>query len=108
MTNYAADPVGSPIPGVVNERTGSAAADAVPGGAFVLWRNTGAGAHNVTLTTNNVAAGSLAIADMVIALAAGQVKGGLVLNDWADVNGFVAVAIDGTAAELKYYVLGGF
>jgi hypothetical protein len=108
MTNYAADPVGSPIPATVNQRTGTASADAVPGGSFVLWRNTGAGTHVVTLTTNNIAAGNLAIADMTISIPAGTLKGGLILNDWSDVNGFVGVAIDGTAAEVVYYVLGGF
>jgi|tagenome__1003787_1003787.scaffolds.fasta_scaffold19727442_2 hypothetical protein len=107
MTNYAGDVAGSLIPQVVNERTGTGAADAVPGGAVVVWRNTGVGSHTVTVTTNNTAAGGLAIADLAITLAASQVKAGVISNDWVDVNGFCAVAIDATAAEVRYYVLGG-
>lgn len=90
----------------VTERSGTASADTVPGGAVVLWRNTGAGAHNVTLTTNNTTTG-LAVADQVIALTAGQIKVTRVPNEWADANGRVAVAVDATATEVKYYVLGG-
>jgi hypothetical protein len=90
---------------VVAETSGTAAADTVPGGALVLWRNTGAGAHVVTLTTNNLSQG-LAVADQSINLAAGQVRVSRVAPEWADANGRVQVAIDGTASEVKYYVLG--
>ncbi len=90
---------------VVVERTGTASADTVPAGARVLWRNTGAGAHNVTLTTNNTTQG-LAVADQVINLTAGQAKLSTVANEWGDANGRVAVAIDGTASEVRYYLMG--
>jgi hypothetical protein len=106
MTDYAADNISSPIASVVNERSGTASADTVPAGAYVLWRNTGAGAHTVTLTTNNTVAGGLTVQDLGISLAAGQVKGGRILQDWGDASGRVQVAIDGTAAEVKYYVIG--
>lgn len=89
----------------VTQRTGTASSDTVPAGSRVLWRNTGAGSHNVTLTTNNTAQG-LAVADQVIALTASQNKVSLVANEWGDANGRVAVAIDGTPGEVLYYVLG--
>jgi hypothetical protein len=105
MTDY--DGVAPTTAGtVVPERSGTAAADTVPAGAVILWRNTGAGVHNVTLTTNNTVQG-LAVADQVINLTASQIKVDRVPNEWGDANGRVAVAIDGTATEVKYYVLGG-
>ncbi|MDG4809937.1 hypothetical protein O7634_24565 [Micromonospora sp. WMMD1120] len=106
MTDYAAVSVASSQGTAVTERSGTASADTVPAGSLVLWRNTGIGAHTVTLTTNNTV-GDLAVADRTIALAAGQVKAGQVPKDWGDVNKRVQVAIDGTASEVKYYVLDG-
>ena len=91
---------------VVTERSGTASADTVPAGSFVLWRNGGVGAHTVTLTTHNTV-GDLAVADRTIPLAAGQAKAGQVPKEWGDVNKRVQVAIDGTASEVKYYVLSG-
>lgn len=90
---------------VVTERSGTASADTVPAGARVLWRNTGAGTHTVTITTNNTTQG-LAVADQVITLTAGQNKISLIAGEWGDVNGRCAVAIDGTASEVKYSVVG--
>lgn len=106
MADYAADNVASNVGTVVNERSGTTSSDTVPAGAEVLWRNTGAGAHVVTLTTNNLV-GDLDVEDRTISLAAGQAKGGRVPREWGDANGRVQVAIDGTASEVKYYVLGG-
>ena len=106
MTDYSAEGAASVTPGVVTERSGTASADTLPAGALVLWRNTGAGTHNVTLTTNNTVDG-LAVADMAFALSAGQNKAGRIKPEWADANGRVQVAIDGTATEVKYSVLGG-
>jgi hypothetical protein len=59
----------------------------------------------VTLTTNNTPYG-LALADQPISIPAGTAKVSYIPNDWADANGLVQVAIDGTAAEVNYYVLG--
>ncbi|MEU5939403.1 hypothetical protein ABZ807_09450 [Micromonospora sp. NPDC047548] len=106
MADYAADNVASSVGTATTERTGTASADTVPAGSVVLWRNTGVGAHTVTLTTNNTV-GDLAVADRTISLAAGQVKSGRVPVEWGDVNRRVQVAIDGAATEVKYYVLGG-
>lgn len=106
MADYAADNVASSVGTTLNERTGTASADTVPAGSVVVWRNTGAGAHTVTLTTNNTV-GDLAVADRTIALAAGEAKSGRVPVTWGDVNGLVQVAIDATASEVVYYVLGG-
>lgn len=106
MTDYASTDVSSSVGTAVTERSGTTASDTITAGSVVLWRNTGAGTHVVTLTTNNTV-GDLAIADRTISLAAGQNKAGKVPVDWGDANGKVAVAIDGTAAEVKYSVLGG-
>ena len=89
----------------LTEVAGTGAADTVPAGALILWRNTGAGAHVVTLTTNNTFQG-LAIADQPVNLTAGQIKLSRVAPEWGDANGRVQVAIDGTAAEVKYYLMG--
>ncbi len=43
MANYAATNVASTTGVLVAARTGTAAADTVPAGAIVVWRNTGAG-----------------------------------------------------------------
>lgn len=106
MTNYAAEIANTTAGGAITKRTGTAAADAVPAGSLVLWVNTGAGAHVVTLTTNNTPQG-LALADQAISIPAGTAKASRVYSDWGDANGYVGVAIDGTAAEVNYYVLGG-
>lgn len=106
MTAYSAETATNPGGGVITERSGTASSDTVPAGALVLWRNTGAGSHTVTLTTSNTVNG-LAVADQTISLAAGQVKASRILWDWQASDGTVAVAIDGTASEVKYYVLGG-
>ncbi len=106
MANYAAENAASTAGGVVTERTGTASSDTVPGGAIVVWRNTGAGAHVVTLTNNGTQDG-LAVANRTISLAAGQVKAGRINSAWADGNNLVQVAIDGTFSEVKYYILGG-
>jgi hypothetical protein len=79
----------------------------VPPGANVLWVNTGAGTHVVTLTTGNTQRG-LAVADQPISIPATSAKASWVPPEWADpVTGRVPVAIDGTAAEVTYYVMGG-
>ncbi|MGC4769214.1 hypothetical protein ACLQ25_09565 [Micromonospora sp. DT44] len=106
MADHASTDVASSVGATVTERTGAATGDTVPAGTLVLWRNTGVGAHTVTLTTNNTA-GDLAVADRTIALAAGTNKAGRVPMEWGDANGRVQVAIDATATEVKYYVLGG-
>jgi plastocyanin len=106
MTDYAPDSVVATAGTVINQRTGTAAADTVPAGAIVLWRNTGAGTHNVVLTNSSTQDG-LAVANRTITMTAGQIKAGRVNPAWGDANGRVAVAIDGTAAEVVYYVMGG-
>ena len=106
MADYAAESAVAPGGTAITARTGTASADTVPAGAIVLWRNTGAGTHVVTLTTNNTAAG-LAVADQTISMTTGTQKASRILPEWGDANGRVAVAIDGTAAEVVYYIFGG-
>jgi hypothetical protein len=71
-----------------------------------VWRNTGAGSHTVTLT-NNFTYGGLTVSSRIITLGAGEVWVGRVDPAWADSSGNVGVAINGTASEVIYYVLGG-
>lgn len=106
MTAYAADNAASTAGTTTTKRTGTASADTVPAGALVLWVNTGAGTHVVTLT-NSATQDSLAVANRTISILTGTAKIGRINSLWGDANGQVAVAIDGTAAEVTYYVLGG-
>ena len=107
MTDYAATDVSSNAGTALTERSGTSSSDTVEAGSTVLWRNTGAGTHVVTLTTNNTVSGDLAVADRTITLTTGQIKAGRVPTQWGDGNGRVPVAIDGTASEVKYYVMTG-
>jgi plastocyanin len=106
VTDYAAENVAATAAGVLTPRTGTTAADTVPAGAVVIWRNTGAGTHNITLT-NNATQDGLAVANRTIQLTTGQVKGGRINPAWGDANGRVAVGIDATANEITFYVAGG-
>jgi L-ascorbate metabolism protein UlaG (beta-lactamase superfamily) len=106
MADYAAELASAPGGTAITARTGTTSADTVPAGAVVLWRNTGAGVHVVTLTTNNTT-GGLAVADQTISVTNATQKSSRILPEWGDANGRVAVGIDGTAAEITYYVLGG-
>lgn len=106
MADYPGTNVASTVGTLVPPRTGSASADTVPAGAFVVWRNTGAGSHTVTLTNNQTSDG-LTISNRVITLAAGEVWAGRVKNEWGNASGLVGVAINGTATEVIYYVMGG-
>lgn len=103
MTDYASVDGTSNAGTAVTERTGTASSDTVSAGSTVLWRNTGAGTHVVTLTTSNTV-GGLAVADRTISIPAGAAKVGAVPEVWGDANGKVAVAIDGTPTEVKYFV----
>lgn len=106
MTAYAADLASTSVGTALTARTGTTASDSVPGGSYVVWRNTGAGSHTVTLT-NNFTNDGLAVTARVITIPAGAVYGGRINPNWADSSNAVAVAINGTAAEVVYYVIGG-
>lgn len=106
MTDYAADAAATSTGATLTARTGTASADTVPAGAYVVWRNTGAGSHTITLTNNKTDDG-LAITSKVLTVAAGAVYGARVNPSWGDASGRVGVAINGTAAEVIYYVVGG-
>lgn len=106
MAAYSGTNVATTAGALVPARTGTTNADTVPAGAVVVWRNSGAGSHTVTLTNNSTQDG-LTVANRVITLAAGEVWAGRVNPAWGDSSGNVAVAINGTASEVVYYVLGG-
>jgi hypothetical protein len=90
---------------VLTERSGTASADTVPAGALVIARNTGAGSHTMTFTVGATFDG-LAVTSRVVNIAAGAAAAIRVPASYANANGLVPVAIDGTATEVKYYVVG--
>lgn len=106
MTDYAGTDVSGNAGVAVTGRTGTTNSDTVPAGCLLVVRNTGAGAHTITFTTANTAKGGLAIEDRVWNVPAAGVFVGRVEADWANANGVVPVAINGTANEVTYYVLG--
>jgi hypothetical protein len=106
MTDYAADAASSSVGTTLTVRTGTASSDTVPAGAYVVWQNTGAGTHVVTLTNGFITDTGAAPARTISIPAAGF-KGGRITSVWGDSNGRVPVAIDGTFAEVKYMILGG-
>ncbi len=105
MADYAATNVNTVSGALVPARTGTTNSDTVPAGALVVWRNTGAGSHTVTLTNNFSYDGST-IAAKVITLAAGEVWVSRIKPEWGDANGRVQVAVNGTASEIVYYIEG--
>jgi hypothetical protein len=105
MTDYAADAAGSNVGTALTARTGTASADTVPAGCYLFVRNTGAGSHTVTFT-NAFTADGLAVTGRVWTIPAGAVYGGRVESRWGDSNGRVPIAINGTAAEVTYYIAG--
>ncbi len=106
MADYASDLAAGFAGGALTKRTGTAAADTVPAGAYVVWVNAGAGSHTVTLTSNNAYQG-LTVSSRVLTIAAGGAWGGRIDPNAGDANGRVAVAINGTASEVSFYVIGG-
>lgn len=104
MADFAADAASSSVGTALTLRTGGAA-DTVPAGAYVVWNNTGAGSHTVTLG-NNFTADGLAVAGRVITIPAGGYYGGRINPLWGDANGRVLVTINLTVAEVKYLILG--
>lgn len=106
MADYAADAVGTITGAAMTKRTGTSSGDTVPVGAWVLWVNSGAGSHTVTLTNNKTDQG-LTINNRVITIAAGGAWGGRIDPLVGDTNGRVPVAINGTASEITYYIAAG-
>lgn len=113
MTDYAADePTSAGV--TVTQRTGTASSDTVPAGCVLLVSNTGAGSHNFDLTINatydglgvNTAAVGNATGVRRHAVANGAYRLIRVPASYGDANGRVAVAIDGTPTEVKFWVLG--
>jgi len=111
MTNYAGDLV-STNGATANQRTGSASADAVPAGSLLLVNNSGAGSHNFDLGVNftydgmNPGSAATGPGKRRITIAAGSWTLVRVRADAGDANGLCSVTIDGTATEVKYFVIG--
>jgi hypothetical protein len=91
----------------VTERSGATAGtDTVPAGCTLLLRNTGAGTHLINLKCNQGTDG-LTTTDRVISMATLTIQAVFVPFTYGDTNGRVGIAVDGTSAEVKYYVLAG-
>lgn len=106
MANYTGTNAATTAFTVVPPRTGTTSSDTVPASAFLVIRNSGAGSHTFTFTNNQTVEG-LTVSNRVLTLAAGEVWAGRVSPSWGDSNGNVGVAINGTASEVVYYVIGG-
>ena len=94
----------------ITQISGTASADTVPAGSVVLFFNGGAGVHLVDLaigyTFDGLSPGSAATPGkrrISITNATYQVV--RVPASYGDANGRVAVTIDGTATEVKYWVI---
>jgi hypothetical protein len=105
MTAYTGTNVNTSAFALVPPRTGAASGDTVPAGALLLIRNSGAGSHTFTFTNSATYTG-LTVSNRIVTLAAGEVWTGRVDPSWAAPDGTVAVAINATASEVIYYVLG--
>jgi hypothetical protein len=112
VTAYAADPV-SFAGTTPNKRTGTASSDSVPQGCLLLVINTTANVHNLDLginatyrgvqVTNSTTAG---LGKMRYAIAANASLYIRVPPDAGDANGQCSIAIDNTASDITYYVIG--
>lgn len=89
----------------LTQRTGTTNADTVPAGSLVIARNTGAGSHTLTFTVGATVDG-LSVNGRVVTVAAGATAAIRVPLSYADANGRVPVAINGTASEVVYNVVG--
>lgn len=110
MTDYSADAPTSQGT-AVTLRSGTASADTVPAGSVVLFYNTGAGSHTVDLsigyTFDGLPVGSAATpGKRRHTIPAGTYWLARVPANYADANGRVSVAIDGTASEVKFWLIG--
>jgi len=114
MTDYAPD--AATVAGVTttaNLRTGTASADTVPAAATLLVNNTGAGTHNLDLGDNRTVDAGMQVSNSTTAglgkhrytIAAASWTLILVSPNAGDANGRCSVTIDGTASEVKYFVI---
>jgi hypothetical protein len=111
MTDWAPDLV-TTSGSVTTQRTGTGSADTVPAGALLLVQNTGAGSHNFDLGVNfaydglNPGSAATGPGKRRITIGAGVAQLVRVKADAGDGNGRCSVTIDGTASEVKYWVIG--
>jgi hypothetical protein len=106
MADYPAEGTKNAAGSALTRRTGTASADRVPAGSTLIINNNGAGTHTVTLTNTGTYSG-LTVSNRTRTITAAN--GALLWVDPAldgDLDGWVAVGIDGTATELTYYVTG--
>src|SRR6266498_181513 len=100
------------IGNVIVEQSGAAAGtDTVPAGCILLLRNTGAGTHVVSLTMPpTTASDGLTPGNPIgfrpYTLLTIQVYMIRVPVSYGDASGRVGIGVDGTAAEVKYNVIG--
>ncbi|WBB94188.1 hypothetical protein [Verrucosispora sp. WMMC514] len=105
MADYSAElPVNAGT--TLTQRTGTGGLDTVPAGSLVLARNTGAGAHTLTFTVGALYDG-LPVQPRLVVIPGGGNAIIRVPAIYGNASGRVPLAIDGTAAEILYYVLAG-
>ncbi|GAA0528778.1 hypothetical protein GCM10010172_06730 [Paractinoplanes ferrugineus] len=104
MADYTADSANSITGAALTKRTGTTSGDTVAVGSYAVWVNSGASPHTVTLTNNKTDQG-LTINPRVITIPAGGAWGGRIDPLVGDSSGRVAVAINGTASEVTFYLL---
>ncbi len=105
MADYTADAAGSNVGTALTSRTGTTSGDTVPAGSYLVARHTGAGSHTITFG-NNFSVDGTTSGQRVWNIPAGATYGGRVEARWGDANGRVSIAINGTAAEVLYNIVG--
>jgi hypothetical protein len=103
VTDYAAEAGDTTAGATLTRRTLAATGDTVPAGALLLIRNTGAGAHTLTVA-NNYTTDTGVPPVRSFPVAAGTFGSLRVNRNWGDSNGRCAVTMSGTVAEVETYI----
>ncbi|MFC0504225.1 hypothetical protein [Micromonospora costi] len=104
MTDFNAElPTNAGV--LLTTRTGTTSGDTVPAGCVLILRNAGAASHTVSLTVGATFDG-LSVSNRAVSIGAGGVGAIRVPANYGDANGRVPIAINGTANEVTYQILG--
>ncbi|WBB94187.1 hypothetical protein [Verrucosispora sp. WMMC514] len=89
---------------LLTERTATTSSDNVPGGCLVIARNTGAANHTIQFFPGS-RIDNLTVTPRTVTVAPSAVVAILVPAGWGDANGRVWTFVDGTAAEVLFWVV---